>query len=240
MITDGNVHIWQVFIPDCIANLTDFYRVLNAEEIQRAKRFHFVEHHDRYVVARGVLRKILNFYTKIPAEQIVFAFGAHGKPFLASNPMQLQFNVSHSQDIAVYAVTIAHEIGIDIEKITAEFTQGLPARFFSPPECQALFALPKADQAVAFYRLWAHKEAIIKVSGAGLQIPLTSFVVDLHKVKQKVEFFQQEKKYQYYLEYLALHPAYQAAFATTQTVTEVIFWQWTVAGPMPLPLQRLT
>jgi len=48
-----------------------------------------------------------------------FSYGNNGKPRLAAPAGErfMHFNVAHSDSLAVYAVSHAHEVGIDLERV---------------------------------------------------------------------------------------------------------------------------
>jgi 4'-phosphopantetheinyl transferase len=226
-IKKHSVHLWWVFVPELLAHVEQFSQILSVEEMNRALRFRFDVHRQRYIIARSVLRQILQLYTGRSAQDIVFLHGERGKPYLQDNPLDLQFNVSHSHDMAVYAFTTQAEIGVDIEKIESHFSDGVAERFFSKDECGRLFELQKDLQTAAFYHLWAGKEAIIKALGEGLFVPLTSFSLDLHQQKQKIMLQHHAHEHVFHLEYFIAHSDYQSAFATAQSVEYIHNRQWT-------------
>src|SRR6185437_1572262 len=95
------------------------WKILDQEEVARARRFVFPRDRDRYVCAHATVRRVLGGYLKIPSAEIRFSASAYGKPALlqASNPEALQFNLSHSAGIAVLAISRSYQLGIDIECI---------------------------------------------------------------------------------------------------------------------------
>ncbi len=221
-----SVHLWQAFVPDLLAQLPKLTLILNESEIARANRFHFELHRVRYIISRAVLRYILSFYTAIPAKDIIFKLGHRGKPYLAENAIDLQFNVSHSEDMVVYALTTQAEIGIDIEKMESHYHQGVAERFFSPKEYGEWMALPDEKKMSAFYRVWASKEAIIKALGEGLYAPLSDFSVNLFEDVQTISLGHLNKQQHFYLENFSVNPDYQSAFATPQPVNNIVYWDW--------------
>lgn len=160
------IHIWRASLEQW----HDFSEtILSAEEIQRGQRFLREEHRRRFCMARGFLRLILAHYLEIAPAQIRFREGAHGKLYLTASPVPLEFNVSHSEDLALYAVTLENEIGIDVEWMNPALEiQPLAARVFTSLECQKLLALSPDQQIPVFYRLWTRKEAYLKALGLGL------------------------------------------------------------------------
>jgi 4'-phosphopantetheinyl transferase len=154
--------------------------LLSADEIARAARFHFEKDRLRFTRCRGVLRLVLARFLEIPPERIQFFYTAKGKPELSAgqNPKGLNFNVSHSDNMAVIAVGVGPALGVDIEKMRSNVnTNDLAERFFSTRERQALQSLPDAARFQAFYACWTRKEAFLKANGEGLSFPLSDFSV---------------------------------------------------------------
>jgi 4'-phosphopantetheinyl transferase len=168
---DRSVHVWRVSLATCPG---DARPLLSADECERADRFHFARDRDRFVAARAALRRVLGGYLDCAPESLVFAYSAHGKPSVDG----LAFNVSHSNELALIAVTRGREVGVDIEWHRPDIDLPSVARSsFSLVEQRALFALPRAEQFAAFFRIWARKESYIKAHGDGLSLPLDSFSV---------------------------------------------------------------
>ena len=152
-------------------------RLLSADERQRAARFHFAGDRDRFVVARGRLRLVLACAGAGAPDRIRFAYGRHGKPSLALQP-ELQFNLSHTVDVAVVAVTENAAVGVDIEGLQRGRRLAQAAHhFFSAAERTALLQLADDIRAEAALRCWCRKEAFLKARGEGLARPLDSFDV---------------------------------------------------------------
>jgi len=156
---------------------------LDPDELARADRFVFERHRLRYVAAHGFLRHVLGGYLSVAAEAIQFGRARHGKPFLASHAARslgraLRFNLAHSRDRALIAVSLDREVGIDLEDVCRDRdVLGLTRRYFSPSEAAVLQALPAHEWTSAFYRCWTRKEAYVKACGTGLAMRLDSFDV---------------------------------------------------------------
>lgn len=216
-LADGEVHIYAASLQLPPQQLTTLDALLGQDEQERAQRFHFPIHRERFIAAHGILRLILGWYLNAAPGTIKFRYSDHRKPFLADNA-SLQFNLSHSDDFALYAITGVSEIGVDVEKIRPDDDKAAVAqRFFSDREKTALFALPNADQTTAFYRLWSGKEAIIKASGKGLSQPLSSFSIHFDLSPQIV--IADDK--QWYLHPLTIHPEFAAAVAVAKPITRI-------------------
>jgi 4'-phosphopantetheinyl transferase len=175
----GTVHVWRISLDQPDETLERFRRTLEPEELNRAGRFHFEKHRRHFVVARGFLRSVVARYLETQPESLRFAYGAYGKPALASAHV-LRFNLSHSHEVALLAVALDAELGVDVEHIRADFaTEDIARRFFSRAEVEAFNALPRAEQVAAFFRCWTRKEAYIKAIGKGLSQALDAFDVTL-------------------------------------------------------------
>lgn len=169
------VHVWLVigFPPAPEDSLLD------DDERARADRFVFERDRRRFVVAHAVLRRVLAGYLGRPATSLRFATQARGKPELIDSG-GLAFNLSHSGEGVAVAVARGGRLGVDIEcRRPKSDRDGMVARFFSPAEKAAFFALAEAAREDAFYRLWTRKEAWIKALGEGLWRSLDSFSVGL-------------------------------------------------------------
>jgi 4'-phosphopantetheinyl transferase len=156
--------------------------LLSNAERQRASRFAFAVDRRRFTVARAWLRRLLSARLGIRPESIELVYGAHGKPALAQRCAlsDLRFNVSHSDDFAVYAFASGREIGIDIESIRViGDAEDIAARFFSRRENEAYRALEPRDRSLGFFNCWTRKEAFVKALGDGLDYPLDRFDVSL-------------------------------------------------------------
>jgi 4'-phosphopantetheinyl transferase len=159
-----------------------FWHLLSRDEQQRAERFRFVEHRQRYVVARASLRQLLAERLRIAPWEVELVANDYGKPSLASvhGSAGLDFNLSHSEALAVYAFTTGSSVGVDVELIRhVPDADDLADSFFSPGEAAALRAISPDRRSLAFLACWTRKEAFIKAVGFGLSIPLDAFDVTI-------------------------------------------------------------
>ena len=159
-----------------------FESILAEDEINRANRFHFKKDRERFVAGRGLLRMILSSYVGMPANEIIFTYGCHGKPGLRRQDGRpaIEFNLAHSAGTAIYAITRDRPVGIDIEFVNHEFPiESVAERVFSKVEVAAFRSLPRDMQRTAFFKCWTRKEAFIKALGDGLSCPLADFDVSV-------------------------------------------------------------
>lgn len=152
--------------------------LLNEHEKTRANRYYFPEHQRRFSTARAMLRLILSHYLDTSAQKLVFDYLKQGKPYLPQHPF-LQFNLSHSGDTALLAVGHTTPLGIDIEYFSARPYCGMAKHSFSAQENQSLAQLPPWLLPLAFFNVWAQKEAFIKALGLGLSYPTRQFNVPI-------------------------------------------------------------
>jgi 4'-phosphopantetheinyl transferase len=156
--------------------------LLSATERQQASLFAFDRHRHRFIVARARLRQLLGARLGVPPESVELVYGARGKPALAARVARspLRFNVSHREDVTVFAFAVGREIGIDVEAIRPiPDADAVAAHFFSARENAAYRALAPWDRALGFYQCWTRKEAFIKALGDGCYYPLDRFDVTL-------------------------------------------------------------
>ena len=168
----SEIHVWRANLID-VASLDDL-RILDAGELERTARFVKAEHGRRYATAQALLRRLLSAYTSRSITDIAYRRGPNGKPYLLDS--DLEFNITHSGDLLLAAVTRGREVGIDIEHVRPERpVMSLAKRYYTPAELQWLGTLPKDEQAIGFFRLWTLKESFLKARGTGLPGGLNTF-----------------------------------------------------------------
>ena len=173
------VHVWQLMLAEHASSHSLCQSVFSADEQERAARFHFEEHRNDFLIARAFLRTVLGAYLKIEPAAVQFVYNEFGKPSVPAGPENnLFFNLSHSNHVALLAVTRETEVGVDIEQIRS-IEPGLAERYFSATEIRALQQLPKDLYQEGFFNCWTRKEAYIKARGKGLSLPLDKFDVSL-------------------------------------------------------------
>lgn len=176
------VDVWRLAMNQPQSRVMSLYGILDADERARADRFYFEKHRRRFTVARGVLRQILARYLGVTPWAVAFEYGEHGKPSIGkvANPQDIRFNVSHSNECALFAFTLRREVGVDVEYMRGSLdVEALARHSFSPREARALCNLPLAERRQAFFNCWTRKEAFIKAHGEGLSLGLHRFDVTL-------------------------------------------------------------
>lgn len=179
---EGQVHVWRASLDQNAKVIANLAALLSEDEYKRAMRYHRPVDRDRFIAGRGILRKIISAYLELPPSQLRFTYNEYGKPAVSDdqNGRGLNFNLSHSAQLILYAVTRGRVVGIDIEYIREDFaTLEIAEHFFSKDELAALKSLPADQRTIGFFNCWSRKEAFIKAKGMGVSYPLDRFTVSL-------------------------------------------------------------
>ena len=93
-------------------------------------------------------------------------------------PAPVSFNLSHSGDDALIALTGSRSVGIDLEQRRPQVDfDSVAAGVFGAGERALLAGLSGRDKPDLFYRLWTCKEALIKAKGTGFSYDPACFEV---------------------------------------------------------------
>ena len=178
---EGEIHIYRLDLAGDAGGHQAF-QLLDPDERERANRYRHEQSKRAFVQVRSALRILLGHYLGCPAESIRFELGDKGKPRLAGTaPDQgLVFNVSHSGDIGLIALSKDTALGVDVERIRAlAHRDGMAERCFAPDELAWWHDLPEDRREAAFFAFWSCKEAFVKATGEGITLGLDACVVDL-------------------------------------------------------------
>jgi 4'-phosphopantetheinyl transferase len=180
MIYSNEVHVWREFLDLSTLQNKRLLGILSSDELVRAGRLRYERDQKRFIAARGILRIILGRYLGENPQKIHFEYTSNGKPVLANNPGNdtLCFNLSHSDALALYAVTRGRNIGIDIERVRDDVAvEEIAQEFFSQDEISSLERIHKKKRNEVFFRYWTRKEALLKAMGEGISFPMEHFDV---------------------------------------------------------------
>jgi len=179
-LPENEVHVWLASLEQPEAVMLQLKQTLSHDELVRAGKFHFEKDRGYFIAARGLLRSLLGRYLDMQPTQLQFAYNEYGKPSLSTSLQGkiLNFNLSHSHNLALFAFTYIGSVGVDIEYMRADVAVEQVARVsFSPREQALLLALPIEERRHAFYTCWTRKEAYIKGRGTGLSLEPNLFDV---------------------------------------------------------------
>lgn len=175
----AEVHVWRA---DLGSRPRPPLSSLPAEERERAAslRPHVRE---RWVAARWALRDTLARYLDRDPARIELRLGARGKPGLAVSPSPLRFNLSHTGDLLLVAVTGEREVGIDVEETDpGRDVARLAEVGLDRGDAAAIRTAPAGARAGLFYAAWVRREAVAKCLGVGLGAPLPDSPVSVSEL----------------------------------------------------------
>lgn len=170
-LAEGEIHIWRIEL-DAAADVQSS-EILSPDERVRAERLKIPLVRARFVAGRTALRRLLGSYLGIMPQTVHIQYASHGKPEIANaNRGGLQFNLAHSDSLALLAVLHDHPIGIDLEKlrpITNSNAEYIASTAFTPAERDALAGVSDDAYQIGFFRCWTRKEAVMKAHGDGFR-----------------------------------------------------------------------
>jgi 4'-phosphopantetheinyl transferase len=174
------IHVWLTSYADADRHLQVRYReMLDSGERMQQRRFHFADDRLRYLVTRALVRTSLSRYLPIEPGDWMFERDGYGKPHIANTDARaedLSFNVSHTRELIVLAITRGRAIGVDAEHVLLrQAPLDIAAKYFSGREKEALDAHPVHERGLRFFEYWTFKESYIKARGLGLSLPLNKF-----------------------------------------------------------------
>jgi 4'-phosphopantetheinyl transferase len=155
-------------------------RLLSRDETDRLRRFRRSQDQVQFRESRAFLRIVLGKYLGVGAEEVRFTPGPHGKPELDQDWLAspLQFNLAHSEELAIVGVSPASPVGVDIERVHGlSDLEALVRRCLTPEEAKLLDGLEHHQRSKGFLRLWSRKEALLKGLGLGLVGDLSQIAV---------------------------------------------------------------
>jgi len=193
----SEVHVWQTSLENSPEKQKELHALLSPDEQARAARFHAAHHTRRYIAANGALRILLSKYLNVAPEKINFFKSPYGKPFITPEleNSSLQFNMTHSKEIVLYAITQNQSIGIDIEFMRERVMgDAIAKRYFTSSEYEALNQCNEADKLETFNKLWVSKEAFAKTIGLGLSYPLQDIEFEVGGISEDLKLKHIEDK----------------------------------------------
>lgn len=170
-LSRNEVHIWRLELNQPSSCLDKSASNLSRKERTRAASFRFETHRNRFILCHGALRTILGLYLNTEPDRLDFCYNNHGKPCLSDRFFkdQVQFNLAHSDDLAICAFAKGRNVGIDLEHVhNIPDVEELAASFFPKQESKRLQMLPSDQKTRAFFRCWTRREAYGKAKGTGL------------------------------------------------------------------------
>lgn len=144
-----------------------------------------------------MLKTLLSNILGVKLENIQILEGVNGKPYLKQK--EVFFNLSHSEDVFVIAITALGQIGVDVEPRNRilDFSK-IRDLVFSEDELNSFERLDQDLKQEAIVNLWTRKESFFKALGSGLTSPLkeleVTFVPGSEPVIKKIGWKNDEKE----------------------------------------------
>ena len=180
------VDVWRANLDVTPGELRVLSAALSKDEMDRASQFRFVRHRNLFIASRGILRRILSRYVQAESHELELRSSPSGKPQLNCDGPKIEFNLSHSGALALYAVA-QRQLGIDVEQIDPRFvTSEVAAIVLSKREFAEFSALPELARTRVFFTIWTCKEAYLKANGKGLAGDLKNIEVGLDDVYSRL------------------------------------------------------
>lgn len=142
----------------------------------------------RFLTGRALIRGVAAAELGVPAKDVVidsscFDCGKpHGKPKIAG----LEVSISHSGDWVALALTDTAPVGVDVEEVRDAEVDDLARISFSPTELAAFGTVPQGDRRGAFFTYWSRKEAVVKATGKGMSVPMSTLTLTAHDEPPRV------------------------------------------------------
>lgn len=235
----GEIHVWAVQLDLSPTRHIELASTLSADENAKAERLHFACDRRRWIASRGQLREILGHYVQRDPATLTFCYACtcgdphcthlHRKPTLAADSW-LNFNLSHSGDLAIVAVVRDRRVGIDLE-CRRHVNELLPlaGMICSQAELAAISTLSESNQSMTLLSLWTCKEAYVKARGIGLLLPpeKIEFTVALDGSSQLVRVAgDSDEAARWSVIYLPGLPNHVAALAVEGYSMASRHWRW--------------
>jgi 4'-phosphopantetheinyl transferase len=166
-MTGEIVHVWliRLDLPDAL--MADCSAVLDPVEQARAAALTHPGGRHRFTAAHGAVRIILGRHIGVPPARITWQHGPKGKPEPAGTGVRV--SISHSGGLAALAIADGRSVGVDVQRFPASMDPPrMAGRFYPPQEARFVAAGGSEGQMSRFVRLWARKEACVKVGGGVL------------------------------------------------------------------------
>jgi 4'-phosphopantetheinyl transferase len=217
-VRPDEVHVWSVDLES--AQVLTTAGILSDDEVCRSHRFRFAHHRNRFVANRSALRMVLASYLGNNPARLHFRYSSLGKPELVLLGNSIQFSVSHSAEVTLFAIARGRRVGVDVEHIRGDVeADALAQGFFSDAEKRDIANFHGEAKLEAFFHCWTSKEALLKAMGAGFSVGLDQFdvSVDLERPPQVVATRSDpDERLRGELQRLRISPTFAAILACEQ------------------------
>jgi 4'-phosphopantetheinyl transferase len=216
----NDIDVWKITVSSNIFLVDDFLKIITPDETARANRFYQLKDRNRFIISRGAMRHIFGKYLNQIPSNVVFGTGENNKPYIEnSNPLNLQYNLSHSGDAILLAVS-GSAIGADIEFINHKF--GFSEVLNDNFSVDEINYIKENESAARFFKLWTRKEALIKATAQGLNgdLKLIPALDGTHLIKPGI--IASDKNWT--IKSFALNEQYISSIACALSISQISFW----------------
>jgi 4'-phosphopantetheinyl transferase len=176
-ISDNSFYGWCVCIKDYMDCICEIKEILSAEEIIKNEAMFQDNARQMFCLRKGITRILLSNYLDIAPKEVDYCYTEYGKPFFLNEKYKnIYFNISHSKEFIMVAITEKRNIGVDVEKINLTKKVSVMAEsVFSQDELKIFKNCCKDEKLQLFYETWVKKEAISKAVGVGISLGFNTF-----------------------------------------------------------------
>ncbi len=224
------VHVWRMWLSQPTDAIDALRQTLSADERDRMARLRRPEARERFAITRGLLRATLAYHLQISPAEIRFDYLPQGKPMLAHPDTDVQFNLSHSREMILCAVTRTRRVGIDGEFFRSiREMEKFAVRFFSENEREWLASVSPPEKQRVFFEIWTRKEAYLKACGDGVTrhlrgIDVSPAPADPSVIRQITD--RPDETHRWRVATFFPAPKAIAALAVEGADWQPLFWQW--------------
>jgi 4'-phosphopantetheinyl transferase len=225
----GHIHVWQADLRSVVTSDLASVDILSSVERQRAARYVRARDNENSAAKWSILRALLATYLNLRPENLQIERSSNGKPFLVSDG-PVEFSISSSGDLAVFAFCADYSIGVDVERYRPlSDYESVAQGSFALSEWAQLRYLVEDKRAPEFLRYWACKEALLKADGAGLRKPLDHFVLGRDSdtsLKVVSVGGSTSRAKDWWLQNFSPNPEFAAAVAAAAVPKAVRYFDW--------------
>jgi 4'-phosphopantetheinyl transferase len=159
--------------------------LLDDVERSRLERLRNAGDRERFVAAHALLRIMVGRRLGCAPERVALTFtcprcgGPHGPPRLVDRARRQlpHLSLAHAGARVLVAVSTAGPVGVDVDVQAATAFPGFDAVALGAMERSMIARLPPSRMAAARVAAWVRKEAVLKATGDGLNVPPGDVVV---------------------------------------------------------------
>lgn len=223
----NDIHVWKINMTNNPVFIDRFRSNLTHDELKLANNYYHEKDKNCFLLCRGMLRQLLSCYTNIPVDEVCIQTNEFGKPYIDNNinDVSIQFNVSRSHMLILFAFALQGNVGIDIEyhKYKSDLDE-MAKSVFSDQELRLFNGAKPEEKINLFYKLWTYKESVIKALGKGFSFDTKKFTVDDTQPSVKVIFHDKDSNiipYHWTIKNLNSDEDYSVSLATTSDVSHI-------------------